>query len=77
MRPKPSAQKSPDERVIEDIRRATRKHYSSENKIRIVPNIIVFMLNLLEGENPPKPIPVLRERKIILLWARHRAISAM
>ena len=36
MRPKPSAQKSPGERVVRDIRRATRKHYSAEEKIRIV-----------------------------------------
>ena len=37
MRPKPSsAQKSPGERVVQDIRRATRKHYSAEDKIRIV-----------------------------------------
>jgi len=36
MRPKPSAQKSPGERVMQDIRRATRKHYSAEEKIRIV-----------------------------------------
>ena len=36
MRPKSSAQKSPGERVVQDIRRATRKHYSAENKIRIV-----------------------------------------
>ena len=36
MRPKPSAQKSPGERVVQDIRRATRKHYSAEEKIRIV-----------------------------------------
>ena len=36
MRPKSSAQKSPGERVVQDIRRATRKHYSAEDKIRIV-----------------------------------------
>ena len=36
MRPKHSAQKSPGERVVQDIRRATRKHYSAEDKIRIV-----------------------------------------
>ena len=36
MRPKPSAQKSPGERVVQDIRRATHKHYSAEDKIRIV-----------------------------------------
>ena len=36
MRPKSAAQKSPGERVVQDIRRATRKHYSAEDKIRIV-----------------------------------------
>ena len=28
--------KSPGEKIIKDIKRATRKHYSSEEKIRIV-----------------------------------------
>lgn len=36
MRPKASAQKSPGERAVQNIRRATRKHYSAEDKIRIV-----------------------------------------
>jgi transposase len=36
MRQKPSTPKSPSEKVIKDIRRATRKHYSAEDKIRIV-----------------------------------------
>ena len=36
MRPKSAAQKSPGERVVQDIRRATRKHYCAEDKIRIV-----------------------------------------
>ena len=36
MRPKSAAQKSPGERMVQDIRRATRKHYSAEDKIRIV-----------------------------------------
>src|SRR5665213_1724736 len=31
-----SAKASPGERVVKDIRRATRKHYSAEDKIRIV-----------------------------------------
>ncbi len=34
MRPKPSAQKAPGERVVQDIRRATRKHCSAEDKVR-------------------------------------------
>src|SRR5476651_2063956 len=37
MRPKSAPQKTtPGERIVKDIRRATRKHYSAEDKIRIV-----------------------------------------
>ena len=36
MRPKSGTAKSQSERVVRDIRRATRKHYSAEEKIRIV-----------------------------------------
>ena len=37
MRPKPSPSKAtPGERVAKDIRRATRRHFSAEDKIRIV-----------------------------------------
>ena len=36
MRPKHKNSKAPAGRVVKDIRRATRKHYSSEEKIRIV-----------------------------------------
>lgn len=36
MRPKSGTPKSHSERVVRDIRRATRKHYSAEEKIRIV-----------------------------------------
>ena len=36
MRRKSGTQKEPAEKVIKDIRRATRKHYSAEEKIRIV-----------------------------------------
>jgi transposase len=32
----PSAAKVPAEKVVRDIRRATRKHHSAEDKIRIV-----------------------------------------
>lgn len=38
MRPKPSRQKSPGEGAVQDIRRATRKHYASVEKISIVPD---------------------------------------
>jgi transposase len=30
-------QTTPSERIVKDIRRATRKHYSAEDKIRIAP----------------------------------------
>jgi transposase len=36
MRPKSSKPKASTERVVKDIRRATRRHFSAEDKIRIV-----------------------------------------
>ena len=36
MRPKPLSSKAPAERVLTDIRRSTRRHFSAEDKIRIV-----------------------------------------
>jgi len=36
MRPKPSSPKTTSEKIVRDIRRATRKHYLAEEKIRIV-----------------------------------------
>ena len=36
MRQQTRASKEPAEKVVQDIRRATRKHYSAEEKIRIV-----------------------------------------
>ena len=36
MRQKPGPTKEPAEQVVKDIRRATRRHYSAEEKIRIV-----------------------------------------
>ena len=36
MRAKPSSAKKPAEQVVKDIRRATRRHFSAEDKIRIV-----------------------------------------
>jgi transposase len=44
MRTKTPSFKEPAERVLKDIRRATRRHYSAEDKIRIV-------LEGLRGEN--------------------------
>ena len=36
MRPKPLSAKKPVVQVVKDIRRATRRHFSAEDKIRIV-----------------------------------------
>ena len=36
MRQKPTTTASPSERLVKNIRRATRKHYSAEEKIRVV-----------------------------------------
>jgi len=36
MRMKSPTSKAPAERVLKDIRRATRRHFSAEDKIRIV-----------------------------------------
>ena len=36
MRQSTGTRKSPGEKIVKDIKRATRKHYSSEEKIRIV-----------------------------------------
>ena len=36
MRPKTTNAKRPAEQVVKDIRRATRRHFSAEDKIRIV-----------------------------------------
>ena len=36
MRPKSSSAEKPAEQVVKDIRRATRRHFSAEDKIRIV-----------------------------------------
>ena len=36
MRPRSSSPKKPTEQVVKDIRRATRRHFSAEDKIRIV-----------------------------------------
>ena len=36
MRPKSSSAKKPAEQVVKNIRRATRRHFSAEDKIRIV-----------------------------------------
>ena len=41
MRQTTGTRKSTGEKIVKDIKRATRKHYSSEEKIRIVLDVIV------------------------------------
>ena len=36
MRQKPGPEKVPAEQIVKDIRRATRRHFSAEEKIRVV-----------------------------------------
>ena len=48
MRQQIRSSKEPAEKVVQDIRRATRKHYSAEENIRIV-------LEGLRGELTPAP----------------------
>ena len=36
MRQKPEPAKAPAEQIVKDIRRATRRHFSAEEKIRVV-----------------------------------------
>ena len=58
MRAKSSSHKAAAERVVKDIRRATRKQYSAEDKIRIV-------LDGLRGEDS---IAVLCRHEGIAQW---------
>ena len=51
--------KSPGEKIVNDIKRATRKHYSSEEKIRIV-------LDGLRGEDSIAPRSA-KFRKAVLM----------
>ncbi len=55
MRQKSGTGKAPAEQVIKDIRRATRKQYSAEDKIRIV----------LEGLRGEESIAALCRREVI------------
>ena len=49
--------KSPGEKIVKDIKRATRKHYSSEEKIRIV-------LDGLRGEDSRECLAIRVDRKL-------------
>jgi len=50
MRQKSDIQKPSSERIVKDIRRATRKQYSAEEKIRVV-------LDGLRGEHSIRAVP--------------------
>ena len=49
--------KSPGEKIVNDIKRATRKHYSSEEKIRI-------FLDGLRGEDSRECLAIRVDRKL-------------
>jgi transposase-like protein len=56
MRQKSVNQKPSSERIVKDIRRATRKQYSAEEKIRIV-------LDGLRGEHSIAPVQIRHRSK--------------
>ena len=62
MRQKSRTGKTPAEQVIKDIRRATRRHFSAEDKIRIV----------LEGLRGEESIAALCRREDIVESLYHR-----
>ena len=61
MRQKSGPEKQPAEDAIRDIRRATRRHFSAEEKIRIV-------LEGLRGEEHSRALPPRGHRLIDVLW---------
>ena len=64
--------KSPGEKIVRDTKRATRKHYSSEEKIRIVLDRAVAEINHLAGCRMGY-VPIKKGRKITsvkLTWGR-------
>ena len=65
MRQKSGTGKAPAEQVIKDIRRATRKQYSAEEKIRIV-------LEGLRGEEIHERWPAEHAD-----WRAHRPVSGL
>ena len=56
-------------KIVKDIRRATRRQYSSEEKIRIVPDGLrgegtQTVINLLDWEHPASPCRSARAGKM-------------
>ena len=60
MRQKSGPEKAPAEQVVKDIRRATRRQFSAEEKIRIV--LEVSVVRLFET------VFVFQERRFWLIW---------
>jgi hypothetical protein len=56
MRQKLVPAKAPVEQVVKDIRRATRRHFSAEDKIRIV--LICLNRHVLPTMSTHSPIPI-------------------
>jgi transposase-like protein len=59
----PERRKGPAARVVKDIRRATRRHFSAEDKIRIVPEGLrgedsIAELCRARGDRPEPLLPV-------------------
>jgi hypothetical protein len=61
MRQKSGPEKQPAEAAIRDIRRATRRHFSAEEKIRVV-------LEGLRGGEHSRALPPRGHRLIDVLW---------
>jgi hypothetical protein len=60
MRQKSGPEQAPAEQVVKDIRRATRRQFSAEEKIRIV--LEVSVVRLFET------VFVFQERRFWLIW---------
>ena len=64
MKPQPSLKKSPTkapaERVVKDIRRQTRRHFSAEDKIRIVLARIIHESGMIVPFGVGQGLPVRR-----------------
>ena len=65
MRQPIGTRKSPGEKIVKDIKRATRKQYSSEEKIRIV--LDGLLPNLVTGEEILAPKPRALEMHIFVM----------
>ena len=75
MRQTTGTRKSPGEKIVKDIKRATRKHYSSEEKIRIVLDGLrgedtIAELSRREGISHPNLVAVaVANKNARIVWA--------